>query len=82
MLHTKFQGHRSIGSEEDFLKVFTINGHLQCQLGRGAVHSNSDYLVILISNTISMLHIFGSVFYIAIVKFCENHNIIRLSMNV
>ena len=27
MLHTKFQGHRSIGSGEDFLKVFTIYGH-------------------------------------------------------
>ena len=28
MLHTKFQGHRTIGSrEEDFLKVFTIYGH-------------------------------------------------------
>ena len=28
MLHTEFQGHRLIGSEEeDFLKVFTINGH-------------------------------------------------------
>ena len=28
MLHTKFQGHRSIGSEEeDFLKVFTTYGH-------------------------------------------------------
>ena len=28
MLHTKFQGHWSIGSgEEDFLKVFTIYGH-------------------------------------------------------
>ena len=28
MLHTKFQGHRSIGSgEEDFFKVFTIYGH-------------------------------------------------------
>ena len=28
MLHTKFQGHRSINSgEEDFLKVFTIYGH-------------------------------------------------------
>ena len=28
MLHTKFQGHRSIGSgEENFLKVFTIYGH-------------------------------------------------------
>ena len=28
MLHTKFQGHPSIGSgEEDFFKVFTINGH-------------------------------------------------------
>ena len=28
MLHTKFQGHRSIGSgEEDFLKFFTIYGH-------------------------------------------------------
>ena len=28
MLHTKFQGHRSIGSgEEDFLKVFTIYRH-------------------------------------------------------
>ena len=27
MLHTTFQGHRSIGSgEEDFFKVFTING--------------------------------------------------------
>ena len=27
MLHTKFQGHQSIGSgEEDFLKVFTIMG--------------------------------------------------------
>ena len=28
MLHTMFQGHRSIGSEEeDFFKVFTICGH-------------------------------------------------------
>ena len=28
MLHTKFQGHRFIGSgEEDFFKVFTIYGH-------------------------------------------------------
>ena len=28
MQHTKFQDHRSIASrEEDFLKVFTINGH-------------------------------------------------------
>ena len=28
LLHTKFQGHGSIGSgEEDFLKVFTIYGH-------------------------------------------------------
>ena len=28
MLHTKFQGHWSIGSgENDFLKVFTIYGH-------------------------------------------------------
>ena len=28
MLHTKFQGHRSIGSEEEYiLKVFTIYGH-------------------------------------------------------
>ena len=28
MLHTKFQGHRSIGSgEEDFFMVFTIYGH-------------------------------------------------------
>ena len=28
MLHTKFQGHWSIGSgEEDLLKVFTIYGH-------------------------------------------------------
>ena len=28
MLHTKFQGNQSIGSaEEDFFKVFTINGH-------------------------------------------------------
>ena len=28
MLHTKFQGHRSIGSgEEDFLRLFTIYGH-------------------------------------------------------
>ena len=28
MLHTKFQGHGSIGSgEEDFFKVFTIYGH-------------------------------------------------------
>ena len=28
MLHTKFQGHRSIGSgEEGFFKVFTIYGH-------------------------------------------------------
>ena len=28
MLHTKFQGHWSIGSgEEDFFKVFTIYGH-------------------------------------------------------
>ena len=28
MLHTKFQGHWSIGSgKEDFFKVFTIHGH-------------------------------------------------------
>ena len=28
MLHTKFQGHWSIGSgEEEFFKVFTIYGH-------------------------------------------------------
>ena len=28
MLHTKFQGHQSIGSgEEDFFKVFIIYGH-------------------------------------------------------
>ena len=28
MLHTKFQGHQSIGSEEeDVFKVFTIYGH-------------------------------------------------------
>ena len=27
MLHTKFQGHWSIGSAEDFFKVFTIYGH-------------------------------------------------------
>ena len=28
MLHTKFQGHRSIASgEEDFFKVFAIYGH-------------------------------------------------------
>ena len=28
MLHTKFQGHRSINSgEEDFFKVFAIYGH-------------------------------------------------------
>ena len=28
MLHTKFQGYRSVGSgEEDFFKVFTIYGH-------------------------------------------------------
>ena len=28
MLHTKFQGHRSIGSgEEDFLRFFSIYGH-------------------------------------------------------
>ena len=28
MLHTKFQGHRSIGSgEQDLFKVFTIYGH-------------------------------------------------------
>ena len=27
MLHTKFQGHQSVGSGEDFFKVFTIYGH-------------------------------------------------------
>ena len=28
MLHTKFQGHRSIGSGvEDFLRFFTLYGH-------------------------------------------------------
>ena len=27
MLHIKFQGHWSIGSGEDFFKVFTIYGH-------------------------------------------------------
>ena len=33
MLHTKFQGHWSIGSvEEDFFKVFTIYGH-GCHVG-------------------------------------------------
>ena len=26
MLHAKFQDHRTSGSGEDFLKVFTING--------------------------------------------------------
>ena len=29
MLHVKFQSHRTLGSgEEDFFKIFTINGHL------------------------------------------------------
>ena len=33
MLHTKFQGHRSVASgEEDFLKVLTIYGHC-CHVG-------------------------------------------------
>ena len=27
MRHTKFQGHRSTGSGEDFFSVFTIYGH-------------------------------------------------------
>ena len=27
MLHAKFQDHRTSGSGEDFLKVFTIYGH-------------------------------------------------------
>ena len=27
MLHTKFRGNRPAGSEEDFLRVFTIYGH-------------------------------------------------------
>ena len=27
MLHTKFHGNRPAGSEEDFLRVFTIYGH-------------------------------------------------------
>ena len=27
MLHTKFQGHQSIGSGEKIFKVFTIYGH-------------------------------------------------------
>ena len=27
MLHTKFQGHRFIGSEEDFLRFLAIYGH-------------------------------------------------------
>ena len=27
MLQTKFQSHQSIGSGEDFFKVFTIYGH-------------------------------------------------------
>ena len=27
MLHTKFQGHQSSGSGEDFFKVFTMYGH-------------------------------------------------------
>ena len=27
MLHTKFQGHQSIGSGEEDFKVFTIYGH-------------------------------------------------------
>ena len=27
MLHTKFQGHQSIGSGEEIFKVFTIYGH-------------------------------------------------------
>ena len=27
MLHTKFEGHQSIGSGEDFLRFFIIYGH-------------------------------------------------------
>ena len=27
MLHAKFQNRRTVGSQEDFLKVFTIYGH-------------------------------------------------------
>ena len=27
MLHTQFRGNRPAGSGEDFLRVFTINGH-------------------------------------------------------
>ena len=27
MLHAKFQDHRTSGSGEEYLKVFTINGH-------------------------------------------------------
>ena len=27
MLHTKFRGNQPAGSGEDFLRVFTINGH-------------------------------------------------------
>ena len=28
VLHIKFQGHRSMGSGEDFFQVFTIYGHV------------------------------------------------------
>ena len=47
MLHTKFQGHRSIRSgEEDFFKVITIYGHgghvgYETQLIRIKFHSHS-----------------------------------------
>ena len=41
MLHTRFQGHRSIGSrEEDFLRFFTIYGH-GGHLGRDPDHLNN-----------------------------------------
>ena len=58
MLHTKIQGHRSIGSveEEDFLKVFTIYGH-----GGHAGHVTQLICISFHSNSPSSFHMnFGS----------------------
>ena len=57
MLHTKFQGHRSIASgEEDFFKVFTIYGH-----GGHVSHVTQLICIYFHSYSLSSFHMnFGS----------------------
>ena len=47
------------------------------------VHVNNDsYNKYCLIHNIYMLQIFGNVLYITLMKFCENHDIIKLSMSV